>query len=148
MSKYGLLNFLRIADAHVNADTSTFDGLERQLKAWFAFKYNTTLEDPRLLDMTLEELLVLHQMHRVKDNPEVIEEVFNPEVKSFEEWLKKEMGESYVSDEQMVEQVLEYDKAEAAKREEADAQAKIITEELPDKILTDFSQLRDWEEDK
>jgi hypothetical protein len=131
----------------VNADTTTFDGLERQLKAWFAFKFNTTLKDPRLLDLTLEELLVLHQMHRVKDNPEIVEETFNPDVKSYEEWLRKEMGDSYISDEQMVEQVLEYDKASADKREQAEEEAKIKTEELPDKITTDFSQLRQWEEE-
>lgn len=143
MAKYGLLNFLRIADAYINSDVSTIDGLERHLKSWFALKFNTTLDDPKLLDMTLEELVVLHEMHRIKADPSIVEETFNPEVKSYEEWLRQEMGDSYVSDEEMVEGMLQYDEASVQKRKEND---NIKPDDLPDVITTDFSNLREWED--
>ncbi len=79
--------------------------------------------------MTLEELLVNNQMHQIRENPEL---VAHAEADEYEEWLKKEMGEEYISDEQMIEGMAD---------EEKDF-TKRIKAQFPDKITTDFSQLQ------
>jgi predicted Rossmann-fold nucleotide-binding protein len=98
--------------------------------AWFALNYKTTLNDDRLLDMTLEELLVLFYINRISQTPNIIEQLENTD-DSYEEWLKKEMGDSYVSEEEMVQQVVEYEEEELEK-----------AKELPDSISTDFEKLQ------
>ena len=131
-TKYGLSNFLKIANGFVNADTTTLEGIEKKLMDWFATKYNTTLNDDRLLDMTLEELLVEFHRDKIHTNPEVLAKVGakTSEEEDYEEWLKKEMGEEYLSEEQMVEMMAQ---------EEKEYQEK-IKKKFPDKITTDFSQ--------
>lgn len=126
--KYGITNFIKIAKAHVDADTSTLEGIQQKLVAWYCLHFGKTPNDPSLLDMTLEELLVLFQMHRVRNNPEEVDNELNPN--EYENWLKKEMGESYLSDEDMV---------AAMEKEEQEFQQK-VREKYPDKIRTDFSQ--------
>jgi uncharacterized membrane protein required for colicin V production len=89
--------------------------------------------------MTLEELLVLREMHRVKKDRDILKKTLIPEADEYEQWLQKEMADSYVSEEEMVEGMLQYDKESKEKRDAQDKQA------LPDKITTDFSELHDWE---
>ncbi len=127
--KYGINNFLRIANSYVNAETTSLAGLDRSLKAWFVFNYNTTLSDPRLLDMTLEELLVLYQMFQIREHPTIVEQI-NGASDAYEDWLRKEMGESYVSEEEMAVEMLEYNKQELE-----------LAKQLPDSITTNFSDL-------
>lgn len=129
--KFGINNFIRIADSYVNAKTDTIDGLQKGLQAWFCLTFNATLLDDRLLDLTLEELLVLYYMHEIRRNPSTLEAI-NADTDSYEEWLKKEMGDSYVSQEEMAKEMVEYDKEEAE-----------LAKKLPDIIETDFSSLRE-----
>lgn len=132
--KYGVRNFLNIAKEHVQADTTTLDGIERKLIAWYCFTYGTTPNDERLGEMTLEDLMVLFHMHRIRNNPDEANQELNPN--DYEDWLKKEMGETYMSDEEMVADM---------EKEERNYQKKVKEvfsdkEKYPDKISTDFSQ--------
>ena len=129
--KYGLKNFLRVADSYVNPKVDNYEGIIKSLTSWYCFQFNVSLKDPVLQEHTLEELLVLYQMHRIKNDPNILNEELNPEVKDFESWLKDEMGEDYVTDEEMVEGVVEYD-IEYTKR---------IRDQFPDKITTDFTKI-------
>lgn len=91
------------------------------------------MNDPRLLDMTVEELLVEYQMHRIKKDPTIIHTELNIKPKEeddFEEWVKREMGQDYLTHEQMVEGMQE---------EEKEFQEK-VRKQYPDKVATDFSQ--------
>lgn len=136
MTRYGVKNFTRIAYNKVNGDTSSLEGLEEWLKSWFCFKYNTTENDDRLLDMTLEELLVLHQMHRVNENPVEVKVELDgrtSEQEDHEEWLKKEMGDDYITDEEMIEGM-------RAEEEEYQEKMSKLKKDLPTKVTTDFSQ--------
>lgn len=133
MSQYGLKNFLRIADTYVNADTTTLEGVEKWLVSWFCFTYNCPPNDPRLLEMTVEELLVLFQMHRIKQDPTIVtRELHN--TNDYEEWLKKEMGEDYISEGDQI-------KWAETKKEERDRKEEKL--DLPDEITTDFSELHE-----
>lgn len=133
MSKqYGVKNFIHIANAYVNPDVSTISGIEKFLIGWYCFKFNTTPIDEKLLDMTLEELMVLYQMHRIKDDPQYFDEQTNDKLKSYEDWLKEEMGEAYVSEEENIQQI------EANDREFTER----VRSQFPDKIETDFSQFQ------
>lgn len=126
---YTLKNFEKIAKEHLYGKTDTLDGIERRLIAWFCLTFNTTPKDDKLLDLTLEELLVLYYMHLFKNNPEFVSE---DEKDDYEEWLKKQMGEHYTSEEGMVDQLVKYEEEEKRKSEELN---------LPEKITTDFSNL-------
>lgn len=79
--------------------------------------------------MTLEELLLNNQMHQIRENPELVAQAESDE---HEEWLKKEMGEDYISDEDMIKGMQQEEK-EFTKR---------IKDQFPDKIRTDFSQFQ------
>lgn len=129
--QYSLKNFLRIANNYLNPEVSGLESIKNELMAWFALSYNTTLNDSRLLDMTLEELLVLFYLNKLQKNPNAIEELSEDD-DSYEAWLQQQMGDSYVSEEQMVQQVVEYEKEELEK-----------AKELPDSINTDFEQLQE-----
>lgn len=122
--------FMKIAYDQLNPDLSSLDGLEQTLVNWYCFQYNVPPNDDKLLSMTLEELLVLNQMHRIHDNPELAEE-FDPKFKSYEDWLKAEMGDDYVSDEDMIAQM------EAYEREEKEIEKEIL-ETYPESITTNF----------
>lgn len=131
MSKqYGVKNFIHIANEFLNPDLSTEEGIEKYLTGWFCFQYGTTPNDARLLDMTLEELLVLYQMHRIKEDPNYYtNQVGNND---YEEWLKKEMADEYVTVEENIKQMEAYDQEYTEK----------ISKQFPDKIETSFDELK------
>lgn len=139
-SNYGLKRFIAIADSYVNPDTSTPEGIEKSLILWFCEKFNTVPWDDRLKEATLEDLLVFYYMHEIRKNPSIVEEL-DENYKSFEEWLKEEMGEDYVSEEEMTDEMIKYEKEEVEKAKELD---------LPEEITTDFSSImesKDGEQD-
>ena len=137
-SKYGLNNFLRIAESYTSPDTTTAEGIEKAMIAWYAFKFETTLNDPKLLDMTVEELLVLYYMHKIKDNPDILKE--KTEEDDWEEWLKSEMDDNYETDGQMVSTI-------EKEAEEYTRKVRAQFGELPDQITTDFGILDALEDD-
>lgn len=128
--QYGVKNFISIANDYVNPDVTTMAGIEKFLIGWFCFKFNTTQNDDRLQEMTLEELMVLYQMHRIKDDPQYAQEQLSPSSSTYEDFLREQMGEDYVSEEENVRQL----------QEEEEAFTKRIREQFPDKVETDFSQ--------
>lgn len=131
MSKqYGVKNFIHIANDYVNPDVTTMGGIEKFLTGWFCFKFNTTPNDDRLQEMTLEELMVLYQMHRIKDDPNYAQEQLSPSGDTYEDFLRKEMGEEYVSEEENI-RILQ---------EEEEAFTKRIRDQFPERVETDFSQ--------
>ena len=133
MSKqYGVRNFINIANDYVNPDITTIAGIEKFLIGWYCFKFNTTILDEKLLELTTEELMVMYQMHRIKDDPQYFEEQTNDKLKGYEEWLKEEMGEAYVSEEQNIQQI------EASDKEFTER----VRSQFPDKVDTDFSQFQ------
>jgi len=129
---YSLKNFEVIAKEYINGKTDTLEGIETRLTAWYCITFNTTFHDPKLLEMTLEELIILYYMHLLKNNPELLSE---EEKDEYEEWLKKQMGNKYVSEDQMVQHATGYEEAEKKRLEE-------IKNRLPEKITTDFSAIR------
>lgn len=129
---FNLKNFVEIANSKLNPDLTTLDGLKQFLVNWYCFQYGVTEKDDKLLEMTLEELLVLYQMHRIKEDPKYYEEVVNPEAESYEDWLRKEMGEDYASEEENIKQIIDHDKKLTEK----------IKQEYPSEITTDFSQFQ------
>ncbi len=128
--QYGVKNFIPIANDYVNPDVSTMAGIEKFLIGWFCFRFNTTPKDDRLQEMTLEELMVLYQMHRIKDDPSYAQEQLSPSAESYEDFLRKEMGEDYVSEEENIRQL----------QEEEEAFTKRIRDQFPERVETDFSQ--------
>jgi len=131
-NSYGIKNFTRIANENFSADTTTLEGIETALKSWFCFAFNTTLNDERLLNMTLEELVVTHQMHRIKNNPQEVTEELDSEGQDYETWLKESMGEDYVTDDEMV---------KAMQEEEKEFQEK-VRKKYPERVTTDFTQFQ------
>lgn len=129
--RYGVSNFIKIAKEYVEPDTTTLEGIERKLISWYCFTYGTTPNDQRLQEMTLEELLILFQMHRIKNNPAEVEQELG--ANTYEDWLKKEMGEDYKDDEQMV---------KALEEEERKYQEK-IAKKYPDRVTTNFNQFKE-----
>ena len=93
---YTLKNLEQIANEQLHGKTDTLVGIQRKLTAWFCLTLNTTPTDPRLLDMTLEELIVFYLTHKISTDPDYVPE---SEKDDYEAWLKKEMGEDYVSEE-------------------------------------------------
>lgn len=131
-----LNNLVKLADSFVNADLTSIEGFRKHLIAWYVFKFKTTFKDPTLLDHTLEELVLLYLMHEVKDNPQNYEKILgNPEAEDYEEWLRKQMGDDYQTEEEMAKEML-------------DSQQRIeeIAKTLPDRITTDFSMLGESDE--
>lgn len=131
---FGLKRFLALANDYVNPDTSNFEGLEKYLQIWLCEKLNTVPWDNRIQDATLEDMLFFFYVEKVKNDPSVVNELYldgTPE-ESYEDWLKKEMGEDYLDD-------AEFGETQAQLKEE---QMKAIKDRnLPDKIRTDFSNL-------
>lgn len=124
--------FLKLAYEQLNPDTTTLAGVEQALVNWFCEKYDIPPSDPRVGEMYLEELMVMWQMHRLRNNPELVNEI-DAGAGSYEEWLKKEMGEEYVSPEEM------QAKADALEAQEK-AEIKALESKLPERITTDFSK--------
>jgi len=127
--------FLRLAYEQLNPNLGTIEGLEQALTNWYCFQYNVPPNDDKLLEMTVEELLVLHQMHRIRENPHIVDEITS-ENENYEEWLKKEMGDDYASPDEMAEQV------EALNKEEKEFAEK-VRKEYPEVITTDFTKLEE-----
>ena len=131
--KYSTRKLVQIANDFVNPDLSTTDGVQKYLMGWFCLRFETTLNDERLLRMTLEELIVLYSMHQIKDDPNYVTKVLGPQEDEYEKWLRESMGESYVSEDKQI---------ELAEQEEKDYQKKMDAL-LPKKITTDFSGLHE-----
>jgi hypothetical protein len=130
MSKeYGIKNFVRIANEYMNPnELNSLESITKFLIGWFCVQFNTTFLDPRLQELTTEELLVLYNMYRIKEDPNYVTEVLSPSKDNYEEWLKREMGEDYASEEQNIKQ-LEAEEKEFTKK---------VREKFPDKITTSF----------
>lgn len=124
-----LNNLIKLANNYVNADTKNLDGFRRYLTTWYCFKFNVSFKDPTFLSHTFEELVLLYLMHDLRDNPSNYDKILgNKEVDDYEEWVKKQMGDDYLTDEEMVAQMVDY----TTKEQE-------LAKKLPDKITTDFS---------
>lgn len=119
--------YLKLAYEQLNPSGNDLTALEQVLKNWFCFQFNTTENDPRLLNMRTDELLVLRMMHEIKERPQVIDEV-TTEFDDYEKWLQTQMGEDYKSTDQMI-----------ASQEKLEEEEKQIVESLPEKINTDFT---------
>jgi len=134
--------FLELAYAQLNPQLNSIDGLEQTLVNWYCFQYNVPPNDDKLLGMTVEELLVLRQMHNLRENPHLGEEL-RSDAGSYEEWLRKEMGEEYMSPEEMVAKAEEQEKKDKEEEEQ-------LAKQLPDVVTTDFANplVFDSEEDK
>ena len=132
---YSIKNLEAIANTYVNGETNTIAGMQKKLISWFCFVLNTTPKDPRLLEMTFEELLVFHLMHQINNNPNYTPE---SEQEDYEKWLREEMGDNYLSEEQMTEEQINL----ALKEQE---EINKIKEELPEIITTDFDQFTEGE---
>jgi hypothetical protein len=138
MSKFGVLNFVKAAHEMVNAKTDSMEGLEKYMIAWFCNKFETTPNDDRLQEMTLEELVTFYYMHRLKDDPETVSRLIQDGEDEYEKWLKAEMEDEYVTDEEMVEGMLQYEDGQKDKRRSRDLEAKAKLKDLPDRITTEF----------
>ena len=133
MSKFDIRKrFLKLAYDQLNPNITSLDGLEQALKNWYCFQYNVPPNDDRLLDMTLEELLILNQMHKLRENPALTDELDSDN--NYEDWLRKEMGKDYISQEDMLKQAEELDKHEKEFLEKN-------KDKFPSSIKTDFSDI-------
>jgi hypothetical protein len=141
MSKLGVLNFVKAAHEMVNANTASMEGLERYLIAWFCTKFETTPNDERLQELTLEELVTFYYMHKLQDDPQTIERLITDGEDDYERWLREEMEEEYVTDEEMVQGMLQYEESQKDKRRNKDQELRAKLRELPDRITTEFPKL-------
>lgn len=131
--EYGVKNFIHIANEFVNPDVTTFEGIQNFLIGWYCFQYGTTPKDDKLLDMTVEELMVLYQMHRINNDPNYYQEQTNDDLMDHDDWVKKEMeemGEEFMDDKAYADFVQDYDQKMTEK----------IRNQLPQEITTDFSK--------
>lgn len=147
MSKFGVLNFVKAAHEMVNAKTDSMEGLEKFLISWFCTKFETTPNDDRLQDLTLEELVTFFYMNRIKDDPEVVSRLILDGEDEYEKWLKEEMADEYVSDEEMVQGMLQYEDNQKDKRRAKDDEVRSKLKELPDRITTAFPTFDSQDED-
>lgn len=138
MSKFGILNFVKAAHEMVKADRSSMEGLERYLVSWFCIKFGATPSDPRLNDMTLEELVTFYYMHKLEEDPELVDRLVSNNEDDYERWLREEMEEEYVTDEEMVEGMVQYESNLKDKRRTKDEEMKAKLKDLPEKITTNF----------
>jgi len=129
---YSLKKLEDIASDQINGKVLTVEDLTKKLTTWFCFTLNTTPNDSRLLDMTLEELIVFYLSHKIKENPEYVAQ---SDIDEYENWLREEMGENYTSEDDMIK---EHEKLEKKEQEEYDK----IKDKYPEKVTTDFSQFR------
>jgi hypothetical protein len=131
----------------VNAKTESMEGLERWLVSWFCAKFNTTPNDDRLQEMTLEELVTFFYMHKIQEDAQFVERMSFDQDDDFERWLKEEMAEEYVTDEEMVQGMLQYENNQKDKRRQQDDELRRQLKELPDRITTDFTVLGSGDEE-
>ena len=136
-SNYGLKNFIVIANEYVNPDLTTQEGIEKFLVRWYCKKFNVPLWHSDIQAATLEELLVFFYIHRIEEDPSVLDDL-DPSLKSYEDWMKEQMGESYLTEEEMTEEMIKLQKEEVEKAKELD---------LPESISTDFSSISNGDEE-
>lgn len=145
MANLGVLAFVKAAHAMLNADTSSMEGFERFLVSWYCFKYNVPPNDDKLQEFTLEELATLYFMHRIKEDPNFVADTVSSK-DDYEEWLRQEMGDDYLNEEQMTEQMVEYEKSQkltkasedlATSGEDLKAAVQRL-KDLPNRITTQF----------
>lgn len=127
-----LKKLVKLAKQKLEPDTSTVAGFKQFLMTWYVLHFNTTFKDPVLLSHTLEELIVLYYVHKLNADPNFADAVLAPEntEQSYEDWLKERMGDDYIPEDEMVNNMVEYSKKE-----------KELAEKLPDRIDTNFSML-------
>lgn len=130
MSKYSLDNLLEIAKYKLDPDMNSLEGLKLYLKSWFAIKFNTTEYDPRIQELTVEELLIRYYMQRMHDDPDFYNRISNKEEDDYEEWLKEQMADDYKSIEEQ---------AKSLQKHEEEFTKK-IREKYPDEIKDTFSR--------
>lgn len=131
MSKLDLRKqYLQLAYNQLHPEGNDLKALEQVLINWFCLKFETTPNDPRILGMRLDELLVFRMMHEIADRPSVMEEV-GTQADEFENWLKREMGDGYKSSDQMVES-----------HEKLEEEERSVAARMPDRIDTDFKNVR------
>lgn len=118
--------YLLLANEQLNPKANDLKALEQVLINWFCMKFETTPNDPRLLGMRLDELLLFRMMHEIQDRPSVLMEI---EADDHETWLKKEMGDDYRTAEQLTDDHVALDKQEAQ-----------LAETLPDRIDTELGK--------
>lgn len=128
---FGITNFLHIAHSYVNPAINNLADMRKYLIGWFCIEYKTTMNDERLLNMTVEELLVLFQMKRIHDDPNYYQAQVNPVEDDYEDWLKTQMGDNYVS---LADQEKELKKLDQEFMDK-------LREEYPDEITTDFANI-------
>jgi uncharacterized protein FAM83 len=138
MSKLGVLNLVKAAHDMVHARTDSMEGLERFLVTWFCTKFETTPNDPRLEEMTLEELVTVFYMHRLSEDPKVVQQLVHDGEDEYEKWLKQEMEDEYLSDEEMVQGMVQYEENQKDKRRAKDGEMKAKLKDLPERITTEF----------
>ena len=107
--KNNLININRRMALH-NIDDSprNEESLLSYLKRWWCIHYNRPYKDPLLLEYTFEELLleyfeVLYFKNDEEKRQARIEEYVENSAEEDEEWLKEEMGDDYMSPEEMAE---------------------------------------------
>ena len=122
--------FLKLAYDQLNPDLTTVEGLQTALINWYCFQYNVPPNDDKLQELCLEELLVLNQMHKLRENPNLAEEI-GSNSDDYEDWLKGQMGDEYVNPEDMIKTAEDLEESE--RRE--------VLEKYPDKVTTDFSKI-------
>lgn len=142
MSKLGVLNFVKAAHDMLNAKTDSLEGLERFLICWFCTKFETTPNDDRLQEMTLEELTILFYMFRIKEDPETVSRMVTDGEDDYEEWLRQEMQDEYLTDDEMVQGMVQYEDNQKDKRRIKDEEMRAKLKELPDRITTEFPSLK------
>ena len=139
--------FLKLAYEQLNPKQDSVEGVEQALANWYCFQYNVPPNDDKLQEMTFEELMILHQMHRLRENPQLADEITTKGKESYEDWLKKEMGEGYVSleDVEDPDDNFEAKMKEKRQQKEFEEQVKKDKEKYPEKIETDFDQFKSEE---
>jgi hypothetical protein len=132
---YSLKKLESIAEEWVHSKTNTMEGVQNRLTSWFCFTFNTTPNDQRLLNMTLEELIIFYLGYKIYNDSTYFDK---EEKDDYEEFLKQQMGNSYISEEEMI---AEQEKLEKQEQEKY----RRIKDNLPEKITTDFSQFEQEE---
>lgn len=127
--KYGLDRFLAIAHERMNPNTSTREGLATAMQTWACFELKTVPWDTRIMNASVEQLLIFYHMHKLKEDPQIIEKL-DGSIRQYDDWAD-DMGAE--SPEEYAKLLEEWEKKEANKAEEMN---------LPDKVTTDFGDLK------
>ena len=130
MSKLDLRKqYLKLAYEQLNPSSNDFSALEQVLVNWFCLKFNTTPNDPRLLNFRLDELMLFRMMNEIHERPGVLQEIQTDD--EYEQWLKHEMGDQYQSMKDMAEGITTENKLDEE-----------VAKSLPSRIETDFRKVQ------